>query len=179
MNMQKMKQAQLGIGTLDLAIWLVVVGVIILGVLFAKDQLTNAVDAKGESEYYLSMISAAQEGFGLAPNYGNLDVEWLVGSGAVPPEMVAAADEIRNGYNGLITIGPTGGGDRQILFTSEDIEQQDCQKIVNKLSREAVTMGTNASNTNIKANPGDQYDPVAVQAACTASDPVDINIVAN
>lgn len=169
-----------GYSLVELIIVLAVIAVLLGGLYFAKQKLFSSVDSKQEATNYLQLIGTTQDGWSLASSYANVDTAWLIGTGQVPPEWVAnGGSEIRNSYNGLVTIGPTGTGDRQLVLTSEDIPSKDCQKIVKILARESLTMGTGASNTNIKASPSDEYDPTSVQTACTASDPVTINMVAN
>ena len=168
-----------GYSLIELVIVLAVVGVLSAGIFFARDRIFGAVNAKQEASTYQQMILALQDSFSLSPNYSNVSVEYLVGTGQVPPEWVASATEIRNTFGGLIDVGPTGPGGRQLLFTTEAIPSEECQKIVRTLSRESVTMGTNTSEDNIKSEAGEEFDVVAAQDACNASTTVTINFVSN
>jgi prepilin-type N-terminal cleavage/methylation domain-containing protein len=177
-NLNQMKKGG-GFSLIELIIVLGVISVLAGAIYYAKDRLFGSIDSQKEATTYFQLITVAQEGFGLASSYADVDADWLVGTGQVPPEWVDGTD-IRNSYDGLVSIGPTGPGNRQLLLVSENVDSEDCQVIVRNMARGAtLSMGTNGSKTNIKAEPSEEFDPVAAQNACNASDPVALNIVTN
>lgn len=177
-NLKPIKKSS-GYSLIELIIVLAVVGVLSAGIFFARDRIFGAVTAKQEASTYQQLILALQDSFSLAPNYTDVSVKFLVGTGQVPPEWVVNPTEIRNTFGGIIDVGPTGPGGRQLLFTTEDIPSEECQKIVRSLSRESVTIGTNTSDDNIKGGAGEELDVLAAQNACNATNNVTINFVSN
>ena len=168
-----------GYSLIELTIALAIIGILSAGIFFVRDRIYGAVNAQQEGSTYQQLILAVQDGFSLAPNYSNVSVEYLIGTGQVPPEWVSSATEIRNTFGGLIEISPAGPGDRQLLFSTQEIPSEECQKIVRTLSRESVTIGSNTANDNIKGGAGEEYDALSVQSACNASSTVTLNFVSN